>query len=84
MNCHVLHQKRVLQSIGYAARLWKNSFQNKLKYPWNEQQHSLLNGAINQRNYSTKEKFDDIYTRTKQKFLCKFEWNMCEHIELFN
>lgn len=72
MSYRVLHQKKVLQSIGYGSSVWKQNFQNKLKYPWNGQQHFLLNCPISQRNYATKEKFDEIYTKTKQKFLCKF------------
>lgn len=79
MNYRVLCQKKLLQSFGYASRLCTENLQNKLKYPWNgQQQHCLFNYPINERCYSTKEKFDDIYAKTKQKFLCEF-WT-----ELFN
>lgn len=67
MNYRVLCQTK---SFGCVSQLWIQNFQNKLKYPWNG--HQLFNYPINQRRYSTKENFDDIYTKTKQKFLCKF------------
>ncbi len=73
MNYRVLGQKRLLQSFGYASSKFNvKNYQNKLKYPWNGQQNFLCDSPIiNQRCYSTKEKFDEIYTKTKQKFLCK-------------
>lgn len=72
MSYRVLCQKKLLQSFSYASsELWIQNFQNKLKYPWNGQQNFLFNYPINQRCYSTKERFDEIYTKTKQKFLCK-------------
>ncbi|XP_037051227.1 5'-nucleotidase domain-containing protein 3-like [Bradysia coprophila] len=72
MNYRVLCHKRLLQSFGYtSSRLWIQNFQTKLKYPWNGQLCLLNDSSINQRCYSTKEKFDEIYTKTKQKFLSK-------------
>lgn len=81
MNYRVLCQKNVLQSFSYASRLCIQNLQNKLKYPWNGHQLFLFNYPINQRCYSTKEKFDDIYTKTKQKFLCKLSVLVCVHVQ---
>lgn len=74
MSYRVLGQKNLLQSFGYVSRRSIQNLQNKLKYPWNGHCFLLFNYPINQqRCYSTKEKFDDIYLKTKQKFLCELD-----------